>query len=178
VADVWGVGSGVCVVDPFLDRSHSYRYNSNVRCRTVSFLTNNLIYCFTVAVGRVTVNRVEHRALGLAVLLRCSHSSYQIHGSLHGPRSCGLVRGDTAHRTTGCPVCLTCATCTSRCLLPLAPHCFKRLGPAPRTAAPRGRAPSATRMWSAGRPDVKDLRVTTCSPLLRPWNLLPCRSPP
>jgi|LauGreStaDraftv2_3_1035109.scaffolds.fasta_scaffold34815_2 hypothetical protein len=27
-------------------------------------------------------------------------------------------------------------------------------------------------------PTVKDLRVTTCSPLLRPWNLLPCRSPP
>jgi len=127
-----------------------------------------------VAVGRVTVNRVEHRALGLAVLLRCSHSSYQIHGSLHGPRSCGLVRGDTAHRTTGCPVCLTCATCTSRCLLPLAPHCFKRLGPAPRTAAPRGRAPSATRMWSAGLPDgpaagrhafahCHGLRVTTGS---------------
>ena len=36
---------------------------------------------------------------------------------------------------------------------PLDPNCFKRLGPAPRTAAPRGRAPSATRMWSAGRPD-------------------------
>ena len=95
------------------------------------------------------------------------------HGALHGPRSCGLVR---RHRTpdTAQPDA-PCATCTSRCLLPLAAPILSR-GSARllRMAAPRGRAPSATRMWSAGLPGgpaagrhafahCHGLRVTTCS---------------
>ena len=77
----------------------------------------------------------------------------------------------TGHRTTGCPVCHL----QFPLLLPLAAPILSR-GSARllRMAAPRGRAPSATRMWSAGLPDgpaagrhafahCHGLRVTTCS---------------
>ena len=79
------VGCGIrrSCIDPFLDRSHLYNI---ICCRTsVSSPTN-----YTVARGRVTVNRVEHRALGLAVLLnghvngaRTAHIRYM--GPFMGP---------------------------------------------------------------------------------------------
>ena len=78
--------------------------------------------------------------------------------------------GSPHNRMPRVPLALPVASYLSR----RAPHCFSRLGPAPRTAAPRGRAPSATRMWSASRPDgpaagrhafahCHGLRVTTGS---------------
>ena len=99
---------------------------------------------------------------------------YQTHGANMGPFILGpaLVAscGSPHNRMPRVPLALPVASYLSR----LAPHCFSRLGPAPRMAAPRGRAPSATRMWSASRPDgpaagrhafahCHGLRVTTCS---------------
>ena len=85
----------------------------------------------------------SYRALGFAA--RCSHSSLQTLWTL--PPLDVASGGDTAHRITGCPLCHLHFPLppTSR------PPFFHRA--ALRTAAPRGRAPSGTRMWSAGRPD-------------------------
>ena len=119
--------------------------------------------------------------------VRCSHScSLQTLWTLLplDVASCG----DTAHRITGCPLCHLHFPLppTSR------PPFFHRA--APHTTAPRGRAPSVTRMWSAGRPDgelgvhchiralshsctVKALGHNMFPPSFCPWNWLSCRSP-
>ena len=90
------------------------------------------------------------------LVVRCSHSSHDSSVSdTWGPSWAPLLWPRAATPLTaqpdgGCPVCHLHFPLSPT---PLDPHCFTRLGPAPRTAAPRGRAPSATRMWSAGRPD-------------------------
>ena len=139
--------------------------------------------------GRVTVNRVEHRALGLAVACTVTVLAQLISDTWvpsWGPllTSCGLVQRHRSphNRMPRVPLALPVASYLSP------PFAFTRLVPAPRTAAPRGRAPSATRMRSAAqmaRPlgamhsrTVTDSGSQQGPSLLRPWNLLPCRSPP
>lgn len=71
---------------------------------------------------------------------------YQTHGANMGPFILGpaLVAscGSPHNRMPRVPLAIPVASYLSR----LAPNCFSRLGPAPRPAAPRGRAPTATRM--------------------------------
>ena len=89
VADVWGVRIRRSCIDPFLDRSHS---RNIIRGRTQprSSPTN-------YNRGRVTVNRVEHRALGLAVACTVTVLAQLISDTWvpsWGPllTSCGLVQ--------------------------------------------------------------------------------------
>ena len=100
-----------------------------ISSRPITFYNNNSVQRCTVVhqhelygSGRVTVGSGSARC----ILVRCSHSSYQTHGALHGPDVLMWPRAATP--LTAQPDA-PCATCTSRCLLPLAPLCVHAARP-------------------------------------------------
>lgn len=163
-----------------------------ISSRPITFYNNNSFQRCTV-VHQHELYWSGYRGLGLRSALavywyRCSHSSYHLSDtwgpSWAPPCSCGLVRRHRSphNRMPRVPLALAVASYLSP------PFAFTRLVPAPRTAASRGRAPSATRMRSAAqmaRPlgamhsrTVTDSGSQQGPSLLCSWNLLPCRSPP